>query len=96
MRVDNSEKDDSTEEEIKGKDRPLPPGYNPDTWKKGEPSRESVQKKGEESYYDPEGGEWHYHPEDRWHNPHWDYKPPGNPNLPWQQVPIGDKPPLKG
>ena len=49
-----------------------PPGYNPDTWTKGPASR---AKEPDENYYDPEGGEWHYHGPDRHHEvPHWDYK----------------------
>jgi RHS repeat-associated protein len=61
-----------------------PPGYDPDTWTKGPASR---GKEPGENFYDPEGGEWHYHPSDRWHEtPHWDHKP-GEPwNAEWEKV----------
>jgi RHS repeat-associated protein len=61
-----------------------PPGYGPETWTKGPASR---AKEPGENFFDPEGGEWHYHPPDRWHEtPHWDYKP-GEPwNAEWEKV----------
>ncbi len=64
---------------------PTPPGYDPDTWTKGPASR---AKAPNENYYDPEGGEWHYHAPDRHHEvPHWDHKP-GEPwNAEWEEVP---------
>ena len=71
---------------------PTPPGYDPDTWSIGPPS-----KKGNpyESYYDPEGGEWRWHPPDAYHNGHWDYKPDEPWNAPWQRIPGPDgSPPL--
>jgi RHS repeat-associated protein len=63
---------------------PVPPEYDPEAWTKGSPSRE---KEPEDSYYDPEGGEWHWHSPDRWHEEgHWDYKP-GEPwNAPWEKI----------
>ncbi len=70
---------------------PLPPGYNPRTWTKGPSSRPSNPY---DSYYDPNGTEWRYHPEDNWHNPHWDTKAPGK-GTPWEQEPIGELPPVK-
>jgi RHS repeat-associated protein len=64
---------------------PLPPGYNPETWKKGPASR---AKEPGENYYDPEGGEWHWHPPDSRHpEEHWDYKPPTPWNAEWEKIP---------
>ncbi len=60
---------------------PQPPGYDPDTWEKGPRSGE---RQGE-SYWDPEGGEWHWHPRDRHHDPHWDYNPWDHWNSPWER-----------
>ncbi len=60
---------------------PEPPGYDPDTWEKGPRSGERAG----ESYWDPEGGEWHWHPRDRHHDPHWDYNPWDHWNSPWQR-----------
>jgi RHS repeat-associated protein len=65
---------------------PTPPGYDPDTWTKGPASR---AKGPGENYYDPEGGEWHYHPPDKYHEvPHWDHKPPFPWNAEWERIPI--------
>ena len=70
-------------------EEPKPPGYDPETWTKGTPKSRAKSKRsvGKENFFDPEGGEWNYH-SDRWHEPHWDYKAPGNPNIPWENVPI--------
>jgi RHS repeat-associated protein len=38
---------------------PKPPGYNPDTWRRGPATRDIP----EEHYYDPKGGEWRWHQE---------------------------------
>jgi hypothetical protein len=66
-----------------------PPGYDPETWKVGPASRPAEQRKGGKSIRDPEGGEWRYFPGDeRYHEPHWDYHPAGNQNLPWENVPL--------
>ncbi len=65
---------------------PTPPGYDPDTWTKGPASR---AKEPGENYFDPEGGEWHYHPPDKYHEvPHWDHKPPFPWNAEWERIPI--------
>jgi RHS repeat-associated protein len=65
---------------------PTPPGYDPETWTKGPASR---AKEPGENFYDPEGGEWHYHPPDSYHDtPHWDYKPPQPWNAEWESIPI--------
>jgi RHS repeat-associated protein len=61
----------------------------------GPASRPKEQSVGGKSLWDPDGGEWRYHPGDRWHNPHWDHNPHDNPNSPWVNVPIGDLPPVK-
>jgi RHS repeat-associated protein len=67
-----------------GTGHPVPPGYNPETWEKGPPSR---AKEPEESYWDPEGGEWHWHPPDKSHEEHWDYKAPSPWNAEWEKRP---------
>jgi RHS repeat-associated protein len=65
---------------------PTPPGYDPETWTKGPASR---AKEPDENYYDPEGGEWHYHAPDRHHEvPHWDYKRLPGKLAPWDEIPI--------
>lgn len=61
----------------------------------GPPSRPSEERRGREHLWDENGGEWRYHPEDRWHNPHWDYNPHDTPNSKWDEIPIGGLPPLK-
>jgi RHS repeat-associated protein len=62
----------------------IPPGYDPDTWEKGPRSGE----RSGESFWDPDGGEWHWHPRDR-HHPkgHWDYNPWKKWNEEWENVP---------
>lgn len=69
---------------------PPVPGTTP-----GPASRPSERDKGGQSLWDPDGGEWRYSPEDRWHNPHWDHNPHDRPQSPWQNIPIGDLPPRK-
>jgi hypothetical protein len=61
----------------------------------GPPSRPSEQRRGRQHLWDEHGGEWRYHPNDRWHNPHWDYNPHNTPNSKWDEIPIGGLPPLK-
>ena len=77
--------------------RGLPPeGIDPPTegqCKPGPASRPSERDKGGQSLWDPKGGEWRYFPENKWHNPHWDYQP--KPGSPWQNIPIGGLPPVK-
>ena len=69
----------------------LPPGEGPFTV--GDPSRARPRRQGGKSLYDPEGGEWRYDPgTDKYHNPHWDYHPPGK-NAKWENVPINNIPP---
>lgn len=63
--------------------------------KPGPASRPSERGKGGQSLWDDKGGEWRYSPEDKWHNPHWDYNPHYKPSSPWQNVPIGPLPPRK-
>jgi RHS repeat-associated protein len=68
-----------------------PPGYDPDTWTSGPSSRPSWAKAGQQSWYDPEGGEWSYDAGDRpWHpeGPHWDYNPHDNPVSRWQNISV--------
>jgi hypothetical protein len=73
---------------------PLPPGFDPRTWRIGPPSRTSARPYNKfDNYYDPEGGEYRYAPPDAYHNAHWDYK--AGSNSPWENVPIDDVPPIK-
>jgi RHS repeat-associated protein len=61
----------------------LPPGYDPTTWTQDFPTRNIPGK----NFFDPEGGEWYWHPADKWHpESHWDYNPWNNWNSPWQRV----------
>jgi RHS repeat-associated protein len=60
-----------------------PPGYDPGTWTKGPASR---AKEPGENFYDPEGGEWHYHPPDDYHEEHWDYKRLPGKLAPWEKI----------
>lgn len=83
-------------------EEPKPPGWNED-WEKRYPEGWDEQSKrpskrareGKKRWYDPEGGEWRYNPEDDQHNPHWDHNKNDHPASPWENVPIGDKPPVK-
>jgi hypothetical protein len=63
-----------------------PPGFNPETWQWREGSRTNVPR----SWWDPEGGEWRFHPADKRHDPHWDYNPWEQRNHPWQHLYPGD------
>ncbi len=72
-----------------GTGQPVPPGHNPETWRKGPASRESEPG---ENWWDPEGGEWHWDPDPRGYHPefpkgHWDYKPPFPWNAEWERLP---------
>jgi hypothetical protein len=68
------------------RESPKPPGWNPETWQWREGSRANVPR----AWWDPEGGEWRFHPEDKWHDPHWDYNPWEQWNTPWQHLYPGD------
>ncbi len=81
------------DDEDEKKEEPLPPGWD-ETWEKRPASKSSARRKGEKTWRDPDGGEWRYHKEDQSHNPHWDYKNPGKCGR-WDQVPIGDRLPMK-
>lgn len=61
----------------------------------GPASRPSEVRKGGQSLWDENGGEWRYFPGDKYHNPHWDYNPHDAPNSGWENRPIGDLPPVK-
>ena len=95
---------------INPSERALPRGLAPDGLlppiegpiEIGPPSRPSAEQKGEQRYWDSKGGEWRYAPEDKWHNPHWDYNPHkegklenGKQGNEWDNIPIGDKPVYK-
>jgi len=58
----------------------------------GPASRESERKKGGKSLWDTKGGEWRWSPEDKYHNPHWDYNPHSHPSSPWENIPHADLP----
>jgi hypothetical protein len=74
----------------------VPPVAEPGKLTVGPASRPAERKEGGKSLWDANGGEWRYYPEDKWHNPHWDYNPHDQPKgAPWQNVPIGDLPPRK-
>ena len=60
---------------------PRPPGWS-SRWELRPASRDIPEK----HWWDPEGGEWRYHPPDKWHDPHWDYNPWDDWNTPWQHV----------
>jgi RHS repeat-associated protein len=65
---------------------PVPPGHNPDTWER----REGSRNKSGQNWWDPEGGEWHWHAPDRFHpEGHWDYNPWEEWNSEWDNVPTG-------
>jgi RHS repeat-associated protein len=68
---------------------PLPPGWTQD-WVKGASRQRPTNP--QPRWFDPEGGEWRYHPADKWHEPHWDYHPGDNPRAPWVQIPIPQGP----
>ena len=55
---------------------PKPPGWNPNwTWRYPE---SELHKPDPPRWFDPNGGEWHYHPVDRHHpEAHWDHNPRG-------------------
>ncbi len=64
---------------------PVPPGFNPNSWTIAKPSRSSNPY---DSYFDPQGGEFRWHPQDAWHDEsHWDYKPSEPWNAPWETIP---------
>lgn len=67
-----------------------PPVANPQDLVEG-PSTQGFGK----SLWDPNGGEWRYDVGNEFHNPHWDYNPWTQWNSPWQNVQIGDLPPVK-
>ncbi len=62
-------------------------------FREGPPSRQKPRMRGEKSLYDDKGGEWRYAGEDKYHNPHWDYKE--SPSSSWKNISIDDKPILK-
>jgi hypothetical protein len=71
---------------------PRPPGWNP-SWEWGPASGEA---EAGWRWWDPKGGEWRWHPPDKWHpRGHWDYNPWEHPTGPWQNVPPGNCPDIK-
>jgi hypothetical protein len=59
-----------------------PPGFNPETWEWRSATRNNVGN----DWWNPEGGEWRYHPLDKYHDPHWDYNPWTQWNSLWQHL----------
>jgi len=61
----------------------LPPGWD-ENWEWGPPSGD---RPGDGwRWFDPDGGEWRYHPADPWHDPHWDYNPWEDWNDRWRNI----------
>ncbi len=98
--VDFSESPEPSEPAAPQPPRGLPPeGVQPPIGGQlapGPASRPSEERKGGQSLWDENGGEWRYFPGDRYHNPHWDFNPHDAPHSPWENVPIGNLPPVKG
>lgn len=66
--------------------QPRPPGWAKD-WKWRYPEGESVKPKPR--WFDPKGGEWRWHPPDKWHpEGHWDHNPWTEWNTPWRNIDI--------
>ncbi len=64
---------------------PLPPGWN-DKWEWRYPEGERRVKSPR--WFDPESGEWRWHPPDKYHpEGHWDYNPWREWNDKWRNVP---------
>lgn len=65
--------------------RPRPPGWtNEWQWRYPEGTKVTSPR-----WFDPKGGEWRYHPADKWHpEPHWDHNPWTEWNSPWRNVPL--------
>ena len=58
----------------------FPPGWN-ENW------TQMYGTRGGYNWFDEEGGEWHLHTPDSWHNEmHWDYNPWSHPYSPWHNV----------
>ncbi len=64
---------------------PTPPGRSADwTWAPG-----SSESRTGWRWWDPQGGEWRWHPSDSWHpNGHWDYNPWRTWNDRWRNVDV--------
>lgn len=62
--------------------------------REGLPSRARPIRKGERSLYDKYGGEWRPGVIDKYHNLHWDYKPPGKQSE-WGNISINNMPTRK-
>jgi hypothetical protein len=71
---------------------PLPPVRNPARLKPGAGSRPS---RFGASLWDELGGEWRYHPDDAFHNAHWDYNDHTALDTPWRSIPIKSPSPWK-
>nr|WP_255679434.1 RHS repeat-associated core domain-containing protein [Jiella flava] len=69
--------------------QPKPPGWTPDwTWRYPEGTSKQNPR-----WFDPQHGEWRFHPQDKWHpEPHWDYNPWNDWNSPWKNRPLSPSP----
>ena len=64
-------------------EEPTPPGFDPETWTQ----MPGTQERAGSHWWDPNMGEWRWHPPDQWHETgHWDYNPWTEWNSPWQNV----------
>ncbi len=81
---------------------PRPPGWDPSTWRYGypegpEPPAQPWQRLPTPRFFDPDGGEWHFHPQDPWHpDDHWNYNPWQHPYDTWRNVPLPPQAPRPG
>jgi uncharacterized protein RhaS with RHS repeats len=65
-------------------DAPRPPGWSND-WEWRYP--EGTSTKSGPRWFDTNGGEWRWHPQDKWHQKgHWDHNPWDQWNSPWRNV----------
>ncbi|MCC6763358.1 MAG: hypothetical protein IT293_01735 [Deltaproteobacteria bacterium] len=63
-----------------------PPGWTPE-WEYKKPEYPVSDKRNTPRFFDPTGGEWRRHEEDKWHpEAHWDYNPWDTWNSSWQNV----------
>jgi RHS repeat-associated protein len=70
---------------------PRPPGWNSD-WDYRYPEGPEPPMKWrdlpEPRWFDPDGGEWRFHQDNRHPDPHWDYNPWQHPYDEWRNVPM--------
>ena len=72
---------------------PKPPGWTPD-WEWRYPEGETTRRVNPR-WFDPKGGEWRWHPPDKYHpQGHWDYNPWDEWNSRWRNVPADPNAPV--